>query len=192
MGLAETQRLLARISTDADLRGRFAADPLVVGAEFGLSPLEAENLKAVPMAQLDEFAASLIRKRRNEVESLLPLTFQALGAAHFARLFRRHVAAYLPTGIKKHRDDAVAFASFLQHEVGENWKADLARMEAANLLAHDPARRWHFLWLDHHPSELARATVTGSEPPRFRRCWIVWCRPLPNGRVHRLILSRPR
>ena len=113
MGLAEAQRLLARLATDATLRARFAADPEGVAAEFGLSPEEAAHFADLHQGQLDEFARSLIRKRLGEVESLLPLTSRALGPARLAALFRRHAGAHVPRGIKKHRDDAVAFASFL-------------------------------------------------------------------------------
>src|SRR4051812_12929079 len=107
MGLAESQRLLARLYTDGPLRARFAADPSAVAAEFGLSPGEAATLAALPLDQVADFAGSLVRKRRGEVEPLLPLTPRALGPARLADLFRRHARAHVPSGIRKHRDDAV-------------------------------------------------------------------------------------
>ncbi len=190
MGLAESQRLLARLYTDAALRARFAGDPGSVAAEFGLSLEETQALALLPLDQLDDFAGSLIRKRRGEVESLLPMTVRALGAPRFAGLFRRHARNHVPSGIKKHRDDAVTFAEFLAREVVDPpWLADLARFEAASLLAHDPSRRWTLLRLRHHPGDLARASIEGNHTPRARRTWIVWFRLSASGRLRRVLLS---
>ncbi len=189
MGLAESQRLLARLSTDAPLRVRFAADPAAVLAEFGLSAEEAATFAALPLDQLDDFAGSLIAKRRGEVESLLPLTFKAIGPSRFSALFRRHAASFVPVGIKKHRDDAVAFAAFLgRAAIDPPWHAEVARVEAAALLAHDPARRWRFLRLRHHPQELARS-ATSRETPRSRPTLIVWFRLGRQGRLRRWIVT---
>jgi hypothetical protein len=188
MGLAESQRLLARLYTDAALRARFAADPVGVAGEFGLTSEEAKSLASLPIDQLDDFAGSLIRKRRGEVESLLPMTLRALEAARFASMFRRFVGGYVPIGIKKHRDDAVAFATFLAREVTDPpWLGDLARFEAASILARDPARRWTFLRLRHHPLDLARASSDRSIEPRPRWTWIVWFRLAASGRLRRVI-----
>jgi hypothetical protein len=192
MGLTETQRLLARLSTDASLRARFADDPSTVAAEFGLSTVEARALAALPLDQLDDFAGSLIRKRRGEVESLLPSTARALGGARFATLFRRHARDYLPIGIKKHRDDAVAFAAFLGREVSDPpWLADLARWEAGALLAFDPSRRWTFLRLNHRPVDLVRAAAEPGSPPRPRPTLVAWFRLSRTGRLRRVILAGP-
>ena len=191
MGLAEAQRLLARIATDPSLRARFAADPAGVAAEFGLSPVEAESFAGLPGGPLDEFARSLIRKRLREVEALLPLTTQAIGRARFAALFRRHARDFVPTGIKKHRDDAVELADFLVREgVEPSWLVDLARLEAAGLLAHDPARRWVVLRLRHHPADLARSAIEGGSAPEPRLAWLAWFRS--GGSLRRIVLARPR
>ena len=192
MGLAESQRLLARLYTDAALRDRFAADPAGVADEFGLTSDEAKSLALLPIDQLDDFAGSLIRKRRGEVESLLPMTFRALEAPRFASLFRRFAQGYVPIGIKKHRDDAVAFAEFLAREVTDPpWLGDLARFEAASMMAHDPARRWTLLRLRHHPLDLARMAIDRTIPPRTRSTWIVWYRLAASGRLRRMMLSWP-
>jgi hypothetical protein len=192
MGLAEVQRLLARLYTDAPLRARFADDPVGVAAEFGLSPEEAEGLEGLPLGQLDDFAGSLVRKRRGEVESLLPLTYRALGPGRFASLFRRHAQGFVPAGIKKHRDDAVAFAAFLNVEVADPpWLGDLARLEASSILAHDPARRRLVLRLGHHPLELARVATDGGPAPGRRPTWAFWFRASAKGRLRRVVLSRP-
>jgi hypothetical protein len=190
MGLAEAQRLLARLSTDAPLRARFRANPAAVAGEFGLTPDEARTLSALPIAQLDDFAASLIGKRRGEVEMLLPMTFRAIGPARFASLFRRHASAYVPSGIKKHRDDAIAFAGLLAREPDPPWLADLARLEASSLIVQDPSRRWTAIRLRHHPADLARAAIEGGEPGR-RWTIVAWFRVGHGGFLRRVILARP-
>ena len=192
MGLAEAQRLLARLWTDAPLRARFADDPSGVAAEFGLSPEEARGLEALSLGELDDFAGSLVRKRRGEVETLLPLTCKALGPGRFAELFRAHARDYVPAGIGKHRDDAVAFASSLGARVADPpWLGDLARLEAASILAYGPARRGLVLRLGHHPLELARAANGGGPAPRRRPTWVAWFRATAGGRLRRVVLSRP-
>ncbi|WP_435011201.1 hypothetical protein P12x_002502 [Tundrisphaera lichenicola] len=190
MGLAESQRLLARLAVDAPLRARFRADPAAVADEFGLGPQEARTIAELPIAQIDGFAASLIAKRRGEVELLLPLTLRAVGPARFAALFRSHAATFVPSGIKKHRDDALAFAGLLAREVDKPWMADLLRFEASTLRAHDPSRRWTLIRLHHHPIDLARAATEGGEP---RRRWTIlaWFRRSPRGRLRRVILALP-
>jgi hypothetical protein len=191
MGLAEAQRLLARLSTDAALRGRFAEDPAGVAAEFGLSPEGAASLAGLPFGQLEDFARSLVRKRRGEVESLLPLTFRAVETAQVAAWFTRHARSYVPLGIKKHRDDAVAFAGFLAREVVDPpWLSDLARFEAAALLAHDPGRRWVVLRLRHDPSGLVRSSIEGEPAPKTRPTLVVWFRLSTGGRLRRAVLTR--
>jgi hypothetical protein len=186
MGLAESQRLLAGLSTDATLRARFAEDPQSVAAEFGLTNAESSSFEALLPNSITRFAGSLIRKRRGEVESLLPLTFRGLGPGRFASLFRLHASRFVPSGIKKHRDDAVAFAGFLAREVAEPpWIGDLARLEAA----HDPTRRWTFVKLRHHPADLARASV---DPPIVPRpSLVIWWRAFSKSQLRRVILTRP-
>ena len=189
MGLAESQRLLARLATEAPLRERFLADPPAVALEFGLSP---GDLAGLPPGQLDEFARSLIGKRLRAVESLLPLTALALGPARFAASFRAHARAHVPLGIKKHRDDAAAFAGFLANRAeGPSWPSELARHEAAALLAHDPGRRLVAIRLRHHPADLARAATEGGPAPRPRPTWVAWFRVTRVGRIRRGVVSRP-
>jgi hypothetical protein len=192
MGLAEAQRLLARLSTDAALRARYAVDPAGVASEFGLSPAEAASFDRLPAEQLDDFARSLVRKRLGAVESLLPLTRRAFGPARFASWFGRHARTHGPSGIKKHRDDAVAFASFLAGEASDPpWLADLARLESAALLAHDRGHRWSAIRLSYHPSDLARAAVEGGQSPRSRPTIVAWFRAMPATTPRRVVISRP-
>ena len=79
MGLAEVQEALARLYIDPALRDRFFADPAAVGAELGLVPEEALDLARVPRRQVEQFADSLRRKRRDQVRRVIPITARALG-----------------------------------------------------------------------------------------------------------------
>ncbi len=192
MGLAESQRLLARLATDAALRARFAADPATVAAESGMDPAGSATLAALPIGPLDDFAGSLINKRRGEVGSLLPMTVRALGLGRFAALFRRHALGTVPAGIKKHRDDAVAFAASLAAgSVDPPWIVDLARLESAALLSHGAARRWTALRLRHRPADLARAAASGGPAPGPSPALVCWFRLTPRGRLRRAVLTLP-
>jgi hypothetical protein len=190
MGLAESQKFLARLSTDAALRDRFLDDPVRVAAEFDLSPADAREFEALMPGSIVGFAGSLIRKRRGEVASLLPTTVRALGLERFARLFRQHAQNHVPAGIKKHRDDAIAWADFVAREVNDPpWIGDLARLEARAMLAYDPARRWTWVRLRYHPSDLAQASA--ETPILSRPSLVAWLRIMPKGRLRRIILARP-
>ncbi|WP_435017727.1 hypothetical protein TA3x_005347 [Tundrisphaera sp. TA3] len=192
MGLAERQRLLARLATDAGLRDRFADDPAAATAELGLSPDDAGWLAALSSGPLALFAGSLIAKRRGEVAKLLPGTARALGPARFSERFRRHASDRpIPGGPRKHRDDALGFAATIGRDAGDPpWVADLARLEAGALRAHDPARRLAAVGLGHHPADLALALDSGVLPGR-RPTLILWVRPRRGGRLRRLVVARP-
>jgi hypothetical protein len=196
MGLAHWQDLLARLYTDAALRERFAADPQAVGREFGLGPEEAARLAELSTAQLRHFAASLVTKRRREVEKQLPLARRALREAVFAELFRRHAAAFHPAGARKHRDDAVAFAAVLERaaragEIGPAWVADLVRYEAATLVMGDPSRLWAARRFRHSLVDLVRDGLEGGGAPPSRTSLVLWFRLARRGRVRRLVLALP-
>jgi hypothetical protein len=67
MGLAEVQGALAKLFIDPMLRDRFFAAPVVVGVELGLDVEEARGLARIPSRQVEQFADSLRRKRRDQV-----------------------------------------------------------------------------------------------------------------------------
>ena len=142
MGLAEQQRLLARLYTDARIRGEFQADPRRVGGEFGLSPAESDSLAERSGEQIRRFAQMLRAKRFGEIQDLLPATLAALGDETSRRLFQEFALGFAPRGIHKHREDAIAFAGHLATLANRppaadraipDWIGDLARCEAANL-----------------------------------------------------------
>lgn len=110
MGLAEVQALMAQLYTDAPLRERFFDDPTAVGLEFDLSGDEIRHLEHLSERQVGRFADALRGKRLHGVAKLLPLTREALGD-RLHDLFQRYAGTYAPRGIRKHRDDALAFAT---------------------------------------------------------------------------------
>ncbi len=197
MELMRTQKILARIYTEASLREKFFADPQSVAKELRLTEAEAEFLARVPAAQVDDFAKSLTRKRAREAAKLLPVTARALGKS-FEPLFLEHAEAYRPKGIRKHFDDALAFAQFLDRCAGEStrtpaWIADLASYEAAALEAtHSTCR---FVWrYFRYPVAQVFAAAASRDFIRAmeRRPGIaIWFRAGRRSRLSHLVLNFP-
>jgi len=105
MGLSEVQRDLARLSIEPVLRDRFFADPVAVGAELGLDSHEALGLAGIPRRQVEQFADSLWRKRRDQARRAVPIAARALGG-EFAAIFQRYVDESRPRGSKADLDAA--------------------------------------------------------------------------------------
>ena len=195
MGLAHCQTLLAKLTTDANLRKRFFTDSVRVGMEFGLGPEEAARFALLSARQAEQFAGSLRNKRLGEVEKLLPLSRLVLTDAAFSELFHRHAARFSAAGVKKHRDDAVAFAGSAEQAVragtvGPAWVADVLRFEAARLVAVDPNRCWTARLLRHSVSELVLCAHSkqGAPPPR-KWTLAIWFRASCKSRLRHLQLS---
>jgi hypothetical protein len=130
--LADVQAILARLFTDASFRASFFADPFAVGRSLGLEPTEASALAELSRNAVEQFAATIRRKRADDVRKALPLTARALGGA-----FDRHVLAAIVGAVRpgRHRDDARALLDHLgrlsrSNELEPPWTADLARYEA--------------------------------------------------------------
>ena len=160
MGLAEVQTGLAYLYTNKDVRERFFAEPKTVGAEFNLSLAEIQQLEQLPIERVNFFASSLLYKRLNEVSKLLPQTYSVLGRA-FVQLFFRHAQNYLPSGIKKHLLDAIAFANFIEQvarveKIEPPWVLEVVRHEAARLEVRHPLCWWKMCWFRRAISQLVR------------------------------------
>jgi hypothetical protein len=143
MGLAQTQQVLAQLYTNTDFRERFFANPQAVGTEFELSDEEAQQL-AQSAQQINIFANSLKWKRLGELRELLPRTTKVLGK-DFTSLFWQYAETYLPQGIKKHREDAIAFANFLEKTI-DGKERDLVRYEKTWLLTYERDRCFQISW----------------------------------------------
>jgi hypothetical protein len=168
MGLAEVQTGLAYLYTNKDVRERFFAEPKTVGAEFNLSLAEIQQLEQLPIERVNFFASSLLNKRLNEVSKLLPQTYSVLGRA-FVQLFFRHAQNYLPSGIKKPLNDAIAkrarsaiaFANFIEQvarveKIEPPWVLEVVRHEAARLEVRHPQSWWKMCWFRRAISQLVR------------------------------------
>jgi hypothetical protein len=197
MALAEVQGALARLYTDAALPARFFADPVAVAPELGLSPEEARQLGTLQAEQIHFFADTLRRKRLGEVRALLPLTHRLLGRA-FVALFWQIAPTYVPRGIHKHRDDALAFVAFLERAaraegVTPAWALDLARYEAAWLLVTEPTRRWTLRWFHYPVATVAQALARGAILPALRqqRTIGLWVRLSGRHTPRHLLLALP-
>ncbi|MBL8193723.1 MAG: hypothetical protein JNM06_08055 [Blastocatellia bacterium] len=133
MGLAEVQKTLAQLYTDRDLREKFLASPKAVATDLGLNSKDLEQLTQLSTFHLREFSESLHYKRMGEVRDLLPFTSKSL-KAKFAKFFLKFADGYLPSGVKKHRDDAIAFAEFISKKSDSvDWCKEIAIYEATRL-----------------------------------------------------------
>ena len=195
MGLAQCQTLLAKLMTDATLRKQFFDDSVSVGLEFGLGPEEATQFARLSAPQAERFASSLRNKRLGEVEKLLPLSRLVLKNPAFSERFYRDAARFGAAGVKKHRDDAVAFARLAEQavragDVGPAWVADVLRYEAARLVAADPRRRWTVRLLRHSISDLVLCARSMREaPPPTKWTIAVWFRASSKGRLRHFHFS---
>ncbi|MBX7170108.1 MAG: hypothetical protein K1X72_04060 [Pyrinomonadaceae bacterium] len=113
MSLLEQQNFLARIFTDETLRQTFWENPQIVGIENGLDEVEIVQIKSIIPEDLNFFADSLLHKRLNEVEKLLPLTKKIL-EKDFGKYFREFSQIFQPITVKKHLEDAIEFCKYLQ------------------------------------------------------------------------------
>src|SRR4051794_17956719 len=115
MPLAPQQQFLARLLTDATLREQFESDPSSTCTAAGLSGKDIEQVIALAAADVNYFATSLIHKRRGQVEHLLPLTRRALSDRFFT-LFLQCAATTVPSGVKRHQEDSLAFVEYLKSQ----------------------------------------------------------------------------
>ncbi|MBD1926632.1 hypothetical protein H6F74_10305 [Trichocoleus sp. FACHB-90] len=194
MGLAQTQQILAQLYTNSLLRSRFFANPQAVGEELGLNSDQAQQLAKLSAQQVNLFASSLKRKRLGEVRELLPLTHSVLGKG-FAELFWRYAETYIPTGIKKHLEDAIAFSAFVENvtqleSIDPPWVVDLVRYEKAWLQAAEPSSRLTVCWFRYAIDKLAR-TVQQNETPvvLMQPAIAIWFRLSPRSHLRHFVLK---
>lgn len=172
MALKETQALLARLFTDANLRRAFFEDPTGVMPGFGLSREEAATLAALDRREVEAFAHSLLGKRALDARKVLPLTAKALGA-DFDRLLFQAIDGPAPPA--RHRADAAALARLLSERPPDpGWIGDLARFETAFVFA---ARPCFFLRrFDWPVNDIARRLMAGApvaaKPGRRLGVWM--------------------
>ena len=156
---------------------------------------EAQQLSNLHLAQLSFFANSLLSKRLAEVRKLLPLTARSL-AEQFNPLFRQYAETFVPDGIKKHRQDALAFAAFLErmaHREGKfpQWVLEVLRYESAWVEAAD--RRLMVRKFRCHIHSLVRSVAQGDVTPSViaRPTVVLWFRLSSQDRLRHATLFLP-
>ena len=176
MSLLDVQNFLARLYTDENLRLEFLAAPEKIGKDNNLNEKEVAELAQVLPAELNFFADSLRWKRLREVEKLLPLTKKAL-AEDFEKYFREFASQFTPETIKKHLEDAVRFAEFLQmKEIESNWIKDLAKYEQAKLEFNACRKHFVFKQFDYDIKEISLQTTIPEKEFKQKKTFAVWLR----------------
>jgi hypothetical protein len=176
MSLHDAQNFLARIYTDENLRREFLSAPEQTGRENNLSEKEIAELAAIFPAELNFFAESLIYKRLRAVEKLLPLTGISL-KGNFESCFREFANQYAPESSRKHLEDALRFAEFLQTKKIELvWVADLAKYERAKLEFNVCQKRFIFRIFDYDIKEISRNNAAPQGKFFRKKTFAAWFR----------------
>lgn len=175
MELAASQKLLARVYTDSVLRNRFFADPVTIGASFGLSADAAKELAGLPKEELHKFTKSLRRQRLESVGRELPLTRQLLGR-RFAEIFKDYVVkSQLPEKAFPWMD-AVRFVDETlerkKHsaEVAQ-WELEFMRYECTHIAFNNSRDRFRSFFSLYRVHGIRRRLEEGSIPTS--------CAPIP-------------
>jgi hypothetical protein len=116
MGLSQIQQTLAKIYTSSAFREEFFDSSQWGDRELGLTEEEIEQLTKISSQRVNLFAASLKQKRLGQIRKLLPLTSKCLGKDLY-QLFWEYSETFIPGGIKKHPQDAIEFANFLEKKL---------------------------------------------------------------------------
>lgn len=196
MALADVQGLMARMFTDEAVRRQFFERPDAVAAAFGLTDHEIEEVRCLAQQQVAFFARMLERKRARGVGRLLPQSRRLLGP-RFGELFARYAAQPAPTGPRRQRQDAVAFAAFVEklaaaEQVLPDGALGTLRYEAASLTATEPGP----LLLLRRIREPASATTwrgvrRSTAVEGVRGGLAVWVRFSRGGRVRHVVVPLP-
>jgi hypothetical protein len=181
MALLETQNFLAQIYTDEKLRREFLSEPEKIGGKNNLKPEEIAELIAIFPAELNAFAESLFYKRLRQVEKLLPL-MRRLTGKNFEEHFRRFANHFSPESNKKHLEDAIKFADFLQFEKNETSVIkNAAKFERARLEFNAFQKRFAVILLDYDvrlisDSFLRENETSSAQNLALRKTVVIWLR----------------
>jgi len=200
MGLADIEKILARLSADQELRARFVENPFALGRELGLTAAGTRRLRREAAERFDSFAATPRERRFVQVNKLLPLTHRVL-RERFTRYFDRYVAQHGDVAIERLFDDVLRFAEYLEEQLredylGSGWTLDLLRFEKARVKAADPNRRVVVAYFRHDISRLVRGVARKDRTAMLevvvRRSVAVWWRPRPHATVRYSVFNAPR
>jgi hypothetical protein len=198
MGLQEIEQILARLSADDELRGRFVNDPFALGRELGLSSTGTRQLRRAAAAHFDSLASTPHERRFVQVYKLLPLTHRVL-KGRFTYYFDRYVAEHGAVSFDRLFGDVLAFADYLEEklqedQLGSGWTLDLLRFEKARIKAADPNRRLVVATFRHDISRLVRGVMRKGEmfAAVRRRTVAVWWRGRRREPVRYAVFNSPR
>jgi hypothetical protein len=168
MELASTQKLLARIYTDSVLRNRFFADPVTIGASFGLAPETARQLADLPKEEVHKFTKSLRRQRLEWVGRELPFSLKLLGR-RFGELFKDYVVkSQLPENAQPWVDAIhfyEAIAGRKKHLVEiRKWELEFMRFECTRLAFNNSPDRVRRFFSFRRINRLENALAAGEIP----------------------------
>ncbi len=176
MSLLKQQKFLAKLYTNEDFRKNFIAEPETVGRENGLDEKEIEDIVRIYPEEIESFAESLFYKRLREVETFLPLT-KSLLRDDFEKLFREFINKFNPQTVKKHLEDAVEFAGFLQaRELNPIWLKDILKLEQAKLEFNGLGKKFIFKKFDFDIRNLRREDLENNLNLLRRKTFGIWFR----------------
>jgi hypothetical protein len=104
---------LSRLLRDGSLRDAFAADPIRLTRELGVSDDDFQALVSLSPAELEIQANVLLRKRFDEVRRLLPVTCSRIGKVAWSS-FKGYARSHWPQHVPMALCDARAFCIFLR------------------------------------------------------------------------------
>ncbi len=181
MPLKEQQDFLARLYTNKLLRKRFFTDPQGVGVEAGLTTGDIKALCTMEPSTIEDFAQSLVHKRMGQIPKYLPITCKLL-EKKFHPIFHSFTEQYTPHGSKKHREDAIAFATYLRElqpsrEDLPLWLIEVAAYEANRQEIQHPDFRWMIRRYRYPVHRMIRAIQENKEVvPKPRAMLFLWIR----------------
>src|SRR5688500_1802821 len=137
MSLTDIEQILARLTTEPELRARFVENPFSLGRELGLSPTRTRQLRREAAERYDSFAATPRERRFVQVNKLLPLTHRVLGS-RFTHYFDRYVVEHGAVSVERLFGDVLHFAEYLEEKLrddylGSGWTLDLLRFEKSRV-----------------------------------------------------------
>ncbi|MDQ3042800.1 MAG: hypothetical protein M3R11_10550, partial [Acidobacteriota bacterium] len=93
------------------------------------------------------------------------------------RFFRQFASRFTPASIKKHLEDAIAFADFLQtEEVEPFWVRDAAKFEQTKLEFNNFGKRFVYEIFDCDIKEFIRQNANAPGEIRKKKTLAIWIR----------------
>jgi hypothetical protein len=194
----EIEQILARLSSDEELRARFVNDPFALGRELGLTTAASRQLRRAAAVRFDTIAATPRERRFVQVYKLLPLSHRVL-KGRFTFYFDRYVAEHGAVSFEHLFGDVLAFADYLEEKIkedhlGSGWTLDILRFEKARIKAADPNRRLVVATFRHDISRLVRGVMRKGElfAAVRRRTVAVWWRKRRHEPIRYAVFNAPR